>query len=154
MKCCVFLVLLCFASIFGHGQQSAIDSLRKALAEAPADKKIDAYQAIIIKLWLNHPDSAMVYAQQAVEFSNSMDVRTKAIATRLVGGVYFYQDKYDSAIKTNYRALRFSEQTNDSSLIASAINNLGLAFHKLGSYPEALHYLLRALNLKIRIKQN
>ncbi|HTH57682.1 MAG TPA: tetratricopeptide repeat-containing sensor histidine kinase [Cyclobacteriaceae bacterium] len=154
MKCCVFLVLLCFSSIFAGAQQSAIDSLRKALAEAPADKKIDVYQAIIIKLWLNHPDSAMVYAQQAVEFSNSMDVRTKAIATRLTGGVYYYQDKYDSAIKSNYRALHFSEQASDSALIASAINNLGLAFYKLGSYPEALQYLLRALNLKIRVKQN
>lgn len=154
MKCCVFLVLLCFSGIFAHAQQSAVDSLKKALAEAPADKKIDAYQAIIIKLWLNHPDSAMVYAQQAVEFSNSMDVRTKAIATRLTGGVFYYQDKYDSAIKANYRALRFSEQASDSALIASAINNLGLAFFKLGSYPEALQYLLRALNLKIRIKQN
>lgn len=154
MKCCVFLVLLCFSSIFASAQQTAIDSLKKALADAPADKKIDAYQAIIIKLWLNHPDSAMVYAQQAVAFSNSMDVRTKAIATRLTGGVYFYQDKYDSAIKVNYRALRFSEQANDSSLVASAINNLGLAFFKLGSYPEALQYLLRALNLKTSLKQN
>jgi signal transduction histidine kinase len=153
MKFRALLVLVLFVNSFAHAQQSVIDSLRRALVTTPAEKKIDVYQAIITKLWLNHPDSAMVYAQRAVEFSNGMDVHTKAIAIRLTGGVYYYQDKYDSGIKCFYRALRFSEQARDSALIASSINNLGLAFYKLGSYPEALEYLLKALNLKIRIKQ-
>src|SRR6185436_10740697 len=116
--------------------------------------KIEVYQAIIIKLWLNHPDSAMVYAKQAVKFANDInDVSAKAVSVRLMGGVYFYQDQYDSSIICFYRSLRLSEQLRDSALIASCINNLGLSYNKLGSYPEALQYLLRALNLKTRIKQ-
>ncbi|GHM99504.1 hypothetical protein WSM22_09940 [Cytophagales bacterium WSM2-2] len=128
--------------------------MKRVLTTTPDEKKIDIYQAIIIKLWLNHPDSAMVYAKRAVKFTGTQeDIAAKAIAIRLMGGVYYYQDKYDSSIKCNYRSLRLSEQTRDTSLIASCINNLGLAFYRLGSYPEALQYLLKALNMKNRIRQ-
>ncbi|MBI1766796.1 MAG: tetratricopeptide repeat protein [Bacteroidetes bacterium] len=154
MRYCAFLFFLFLSFSNGFAQQSAIDSLKKELAAAPNEKKIDLYQAIIIKLWLNHPDSAMVYAQRAVKFASTMDLRTKAIATRLTGGVFYYQDLYDSSIRCNYRALQLSEQAKDSTLIASCINNLGLDFYRLGSYPEALQYLLKAFSLKTRIKQN
>ncbi len=153
MKCRVSLLILLFSVSIGYAQKSIIDSLKKELAKSPVEKKIDIYQAIIIKLWLNHPDSAMIYAKEAVVFAKGVDVRAQATAIRLMGGVFYYQDKYDSAIKCNYKALRLSEESRDTALISSSINNLGLAFYKLGSYPEALQYLLRALSLKIRIKQ-
>ena len=153
MKCRFFLFILLFSFATGFSQKSVIDSLKKELAKAPTDKKIDVYQAIIIKLWLNHPDTAMIYAKEAVAFAQGVDVRTQAIAVRLMGGVFYYQVKYDSAIKWNYKALKLSSETHDSTLISSTINNLGLAFYRLGSYPEALQYLLRALSLKTRIKQ-
>src|ERR1041385_7483292 len=136
MKCRFFLFILLFSFGTGFSQKSVIDSLKKELAKVPANKKIDVYQAIIIKLWLNHPDSAMVYAKEAVAFAKGVDVRTQAIAIRLMGGVFYYQVKYDSAIKCNYKALKLSSETHDSSLISSTINNLGLAFYRLGSYPE------------------
>lgn len=154
MKSRALLVLLLLSCSLLYGQQSVVDSLKRVLTTTPDEKKIDIYQAIIIKLWLNHPDSAMVYAKRAVKFTGTQeDIAAKAIAIRLMGGVYYYQDKYDSSIKCNYRSLRLSEQTRDTSLIASCINNLGLAFYRLGSYPEALQYLLKALNMKNRIRQ-
>jgi len=151
---CRFLLFICLFS-FGtaFAQKSVIDSLKRELAKAPVDKKIDIYQAIIIKLWLNHPDTAMIYAKEAVAFAKGQDKHTQAIAIRLTGGVFYYQVKYDSAIKCNYIALRLSEEAHDTTLISSTINNLGLAFYRLGSYPEALQYLLRALAMKNRIKQ-
>ena len=153
MKGRSLLVFLFFSISIGYAQNFVLDSLKRELAAAPAEKKIDVYQAIIIKLWLNYPDSAMVYARRAVAFASTRDLRTKAIAIRLTGGVFYYQDLYDSSIRCNYRALRLSEQAKDSTLIASCINNLGLDFYRLGSYPEALQYLLKAFNLKTRIKQ-
>src|SRR5258706_2563823 len=142
-------VLVLFFSIsIGYAQNSAIDSLKKQLAIVPDEKKIDVYQAIIIKLWLNHPDSAMVYAKKAVEFSSNSDLRTKAIAIRLTGGVFYYQALYDSSIRCNYRALRLSEQAKDSTLIANCINNLGLDFYRLGHYSETFPYFFKAISLK------
>src|ERR1043166_7159667 len=106
MKCRFFLFLCLFSFGTGFSQKSVLDSLKKELAKAPVDKKIDVYQAIIIKLWLNHPDTAMIYAKEAVNFAKGVDGHTQAIAVRLMCGVFYYQVKYDSAIKYGYKALK------------------------------------------------
>ncbi|MGC4023411.1 MAG: tetratricopeptide repeat-containing sensor histidine kinase [Cyclobacteriaceae bacterium] len=100
-------------------------------------------------MWLNQPDSAMMYAREAIVASNHSDnVRDKAIAVRMVGAVFYYQGSYDSAIKYGHEAYELSKLANDNDLMASALNNIGLASYYLGSYPYALETLLRSLNLK------
>ncbi|MBS1682068.1 MAG: tetratricopeptide repeat-containing sensor histidine kinase [Bacteroidetes bacterium] len=145
-----------FLSIIGflsaHAQQSEIDSLEKIIPNTPDDKKIEVYQAIITKLWLNQPDTAMRYAQAAVQFTKDRTAGEKAIAFRMKGAVFFYKDQYDSCIKYNYLALAYSEDSRDSILIANSMNNLGLAFMEIGSYPSALEYLLKSLLLKNKFK--
>jgi signal transduction histidine kinase len=135
--------------------QSRLDSLTKVLESTPEPEKIMVYQEIILALWLNHPDSAMHYAKKAFELSkHTDDIRTKAIATRLLGGVHYYKGNYDSTIRYSHESYALSELSKDSTLMTSAMNNIGLAYYNVGSYPEALEFLLRALNLKIRIHQN
>ena len=155
MKKGLLIIVLCIVGFVRvYSQHTDLDSLTRQLANTPDGQKIDVYQEIIIRLWLNHPDSAMKYAQEALHLSKTLnDIRTKAIASRLIGGVHYYKGNYDSTIKYSYEAYAFSEATTDSTLMASAMNNIGLAYYNLGSYPEALEYLLRALNLKVRIKQ-
>ena len=150
----LFIILVLFGLVTVFGQRRGLDSLSRVLAVTPDDQKIDVYQEIIINLWLNHPDSAMQYAREALTLSKTLEnVRTKAIALRLIGGVHYYQGNYDSTIKYSYEAFAFSQESRDSTLMSSAMNNIGLAYYNLSSYPEALEYLLRALNLKIKIKQ-
>ncbi len=153
MRLPAFTILLFLLNI-GYAQKSVLDSLQRELAAAPDEKKIEILQVIIVKLWLNQPDSAMVFAKQAVRLSEKMDAHSKAIAIRMMGGVFYYKGQYDSTIKYSYRAFRLSEESKDSTLLTSSMNNLGLAFYSVGSYPEALEYLLKALNLKKRIKQD
>ncbi len=153
MKISGFSLILLLLSLCCFSQRNAIDSLKHELENAPEEKKIEILQAIIIKLWLNQPDSAMQFAKQALAVSANLDARSRAIALRLLGGVYYYKGQYDSTIKFSFKSLKFSEETKDSTLITSSMNNLGLAFYSVGSYPEALEYLLKALNLKKRIKQ-
>src|SRR5688572_4749605 len=153
-KVLLVTVLFLVGFVKVYSQRNDLDSLTQQLGNTPDHQKIDVYQEIIIRLWLNHPDSAMYYAREALSLSKKLDdVRTKAIASRLIGGVHYYKGNYDSAIKYSYEAYAFSEVTTDSTLMASAMNNIGLAYYNLSSYPEALEYLLRALNLKIRTKQ-
>ncbi|HYC84951.1 MAG TPA: tetratricopeptide repeat-containing sensor histidine kinase [Chryseosolibacter sp.] len=141
-----------FASV---SAQSGLDSLLKALEAAPGDQKMPIYQEIILSLWLNHPDSAMHYAKEGFSLAKrSNDLRTKAIATRLLGGVHYYKGNYDSAIKYSHDSYALSEASKDSSLMTSSMNNIGLAYYNVGSYPEALEFLLRALNLKRKIRQD
>ena len=151
-----FLVIILSAtSLVINGQIKEIDSLYQALQATPEESKIDIYQSIIIKLWLNHTDSALRFAREAIQLSEKLgDARSKSIAIRLLGGVHYYKGNYDSTIKCSHLAYQYSLQANDSSLMNTSLNNLGLAYYNVGSYPEALEYLLKALNMKIRIKQN
>lgn len=152
-----YLVLIAFIHVVigsSYGQRLEIDSLQRLLARTQGKEKIQIYQQIITRLWLNHPDSAMLYARQAVKLANQLgDPRSKSIAIRLLGGVHYYLGRYDSTIQCSVAALNFSLQAGDSTLISSSLNNLGLAYYNVGSYPEAMEYLLRALNMKIRLNQ-
>ena len=153
MKAIKLLIVMMSFGISCLAQKANLDSLKNALSTSPQENRIEILNQIIITLWLNQPDSAMVYAKEAVAFSENLDPRSKAIAVRLLGGVYYYKGQYDSTIKYSYKALKFVEEAKDSTLLTSSMNNLGLAFYSVGSYPEALEYLLKALNMKYRIKQ-
>src|SRR5688572_29463291 len=89
-----FLASICI----GFSQNPLVDSLRKVLPEVEGQQKIDVLQRLVVNLWLNHPDSAMQYAREAVSLAKeSGDVRSQAIAIRVLGGVHLYQGTYDSA---------------------------------------------------------
>jgi signal transduction histidine kinase/Tfp pilus assembly protein PilF len=140
--------------IIGYGQVREVDSLLRILPQTPDKNKVDVYQSIITRLWLNHPDSAIKFARTAISLANQLDdPRSKSIAIRLLGGVHYYKGNYDSTIKCSHLAYQYSIVANDSTLMNTSLNNLGLAYYNVGSYPEALEYLLRALNMKVRIKQ-
>jgi signal transduction histidine kinase len=154
MKKLSVILFLVIGMSLAHGQQHSLDSLKRVLLRSPDEKKIEVYQDVILKLWLNHPDSAMFFAREAMRHSKTTpDLRTKAIASRLLGGVHYYKGNYDSTIKYSHESLALAEAIQDSALMTSAMNNAGLAYYNVGSFPEALEFLLRALNLKITIKQ-
>ncbi len=152
----VLTIIVFFACVVFNvvAQRHELDSLNTILRASPENKKIEIYQEIVIRLWLNHPDSALYYVDEAMQLAKKLnDVKAKAIATRLLGGAHYYKGTYDSTIKYSFQSYRYSEQINDSTLMTSAMNNIGLAYYNISSYPEALEYLLRSLNLKTRIKQ-
>src|SRR5437879_10793461 len=119
----VSLVFVAFTN--SYSQTNVIDSLKSSLSNTQDDKKIQVYQEIIIKLWRNNPDSALIYAQKATQFANEMgDLKYKAIAVRLQGGAYFYLGNYDSCLRFSKQACTLSIQARDSKLIASLLSNL------------------------------
>ncbi len=150
---CVLLLFILLGISRGHAQNRTADSLKQLLPTATKEKQVEILQNIITALWLNHPDTAMIYARQAMVLAKDLDVRHKAIATRMMGGVYYYKGFYDSTIEYSHKAFRLSEAAGDSSLMNNAMNNIGLAYYSVGSYPEALEYLLKALNIKRKLKQ-
>lgn len=152
-----FLFVVVYTLSFGFGlcQNRSVDSLRSVLSTASGMKRVEVYHALIIQLWLNHPDTAMLYARDAYALAGKLgDVRAQAISIRLIGGVMLYQGTYDSALYYSKWASALSVKTGDSTLISSALNNIGFAYYHLGSYGEALENLLRSLNIKYKIKQD
>lgn len=139
----------------GFAQNPTVDSLKSILPNATKEKRIEVLHALIINLWLNHPDTAIRYAREAYKLSGSLqDVRSQAISIRLLGGVHLYQGTYDSALYYSKWAYQLSVKAQDSTLISSAFNNIGFAYYHLGSYGPALENLLRALHVKYKIKQD
>jgi signal transduction histidine kinase len=151
----LLVILFAVAGVsIGHAQQAKLDSLKRVLLRTPDERKIEIYQDVILRLWLNHPDSAMFFARQAMRLSKVVDdVRTKAIASRLLGGVHYYKGNYDSTIKYSRESLALAEAMQDSALMTSALNNAGLAYYNVGSFPEALEFLVRAHHMKLKIGQ-
>ena len=156
MKRLLIAVILYLGGVYSSfSQSSTVDSLRQLLPEISGQQKIQVLQSLVINLWLNHPDTAMQYAREAINLAVQInDVRSQAIAVRIMGGVHLYQGTYDSALYYSKKAHELSIQSNDSTLISSSLNNIGFTYYHLGSYAEALENLLRALNLKFKIKQD
>ncbi len=149
----LFIVLAIPFLVYAQTENDSVNLLLKD--PAPFEEKIKRYQAIITSLWLNHPDSAMIFARQAVTLSKKSDnLESKSIANRLLGGVHLYKGRYDSAMIYSKLAYNLSLQTEDNKLISSSLNNIGFTLYHFGNYADALETLLKALKLKIEFHNN
>lgn len=140
------LLLFCLSEISVHAQVNQDTTL---------ENRISGYQKIITSLWLNRPDSAIHYARKAMKLTESSeDLKSKAVAVRLLGGVHLYMGDYDSALLCSQKAMQLSVQTGDSVLISSAFNNIGFTEYHFGNYTRALENLLRSMAMKKGIHNN
>ena len=136
-------------SILSYAQ---VDSLINYSNQAEGKEKIDALHQIILELWLNYPDRAMGYGEQALELSKQVgDSMLISKSLRLIAGVYYYQGDFDLSLEYNQRALAIALKLKDSALINNGYNNIGLLNYNLGSYQTALEYLLRSKEIKGKI---
>jgi hypothetical protein len=120
------LALVFFFILFsstGYSQNPKVDSLESLLVSANGAERVKILQALVINLWLNHPDTAVRYAREAIKISKDLkDIKSQAISIRLLGGVQVYQGKYDSALFYSKKAHVLSVQSGDSTLISSTLN--------------------------------
>lgn len=146
------LILTAFLCIASYGQST--DSLLTVLEESQGAERIEVLHDLIIKVWLNYPDQAMGYGEEALnlsrEFGDSTDI-SKSL--RLIAGVYYYRGDYDESLDYNIRALNIATALEDSSLMNNGYNNIGLLYYELGSYQTALEYLIRSKQMKDKIGQ-
>jgi signal transduction histidine kinase len=56
------------------------------------------------------------------------------------GNSYYFQERYDEALKYYYEALRVAEKEGDKYAIARAAGNMSECFFMLGNETQALHY--------------
>ena len=151
----LFVFILYIAGSEAVASSTIIDSLDAVLQNVPKDKRMDAYQDLIVRSWLNHPDIAMRYARNGMHLASSTKrADDLSVANRLMGGVHLYLGNYDSALLYSQKAYQLSLVTSDSMLIASSLNNIGYTYYHFGSYLQAMDNLTRALALKLRIGQD
>jgi tetratricopeptide (TPR) repeat protein/uncharacterized protein YoxC len=129
--------------------QSKTDSLRSALNGSKGEERINILHSLIFETWLNYPDSALKYAEQALLLSRKVgDTENISKSLRLLGGTYNYKGEFETSLEYNLKALEIASQINDSFLIHNALNNIGFVYISLGNYQNALEYLMRSYELK------
>ncbi len=143
-----FLCTLCTFAL--AGQQ--LDSLKNALTDATGAHRIDILHQLCIGLWLNNPNEAMTYVDEALALSQETKDSTNIVKSyRLKGGVYYYQGDFESSQEYDEFALELSIQLKDSVLINSAYNNVGLLQYNMGNYQTAFEFFLRSRKIKLAI---
>jgi tetratricopeptide (TPR) repeat protein/uncharacterized protein YoxC len=128
------------------------DSLRQLLPNAEGREKIDILHLLIFDNWLNQPDSAQKYAEQALFISKKLNDQVNiSKSLRLLGGTFNYKGEFEKALEYNIRALEIANQINDSILMHNALNNIGFVNISLGNYQNALEYLMRSYEMKKKL---
>lgn len=125
------------------------DSLLHLLAKEQGPERIDILHQLVISEWLNYPDIAMDYAEEALDLAEkAQDDYNVSKSLRLIAGVYYYRGDFDLSLDFNIRALDIAMEIGDSALINNGYNNIGLLSYNMGNYQTALEYLLRSKIIK------
>lgn len=141
----VILMLGVFHTCLGQ----LTDSLKMLLSERQGADRIPVLHDLIIGEWLNYPDRAMKYGEEALKLSKeSHDSANISKSMRLIAGVFYYKGDYDQSLEYNDKALAIAQRLDNISLINNGYNNLGLLYLEVGSYQTAMEYLQKSIDLK------
>lgn len=126
-----------------------VDSLQSELDQSQGLERTKILHQLIYATWLNSPDEALSYANEAIDLSREGDSRSLySKSLRLLAGVYSYKNDYKLALKHVYESLGIALIDQDSANISACYNNIGHMNINLGNYPDALEYLLRSKRIK------
>jgi tetratricopeptide (TPR) repeat protein len=99
-------------------------------------------------------ERALVFAHQASQMSDSAgDLEGFVLARNLEGGALLKLGRTDEAIDRFTSVRAAAQMMGDAKLEASAINNTGNAYLERGDWPNAVHYLLIALQRFTELRQ-
>ncbi len=153
----IFAVFLCVLRV--SAQDSAIDSLKNLLDDAPDTVKIEALITLArIHLSINLMES-VDYATQALELARSIESTSEGETLILIGGIRYYQANYDKALEAWLECIEVLQRritlAQDSDAVvdnkdglALLYNNVGLIYKTKGEYDKAIEYYQK--NLKIQ----
>ncbi len=141
----VFIILFTFSVITA---QSNINELLTRVKNLPDSSKVKELTDFCWKNRSQDPNLALLSGQEAFKIAELIgDKKSQAKALNLIGVVYRNLANYDRAISMYKRALRLSEEAEDSIQIAFSKNNIGGIYRLQGNYSVSLNYILDALKI-------
>ena len=148
----LIIVYAIFSFTICNGQNENIDSLKAALNNTEGALRVSLLHDLVKSLWTIEPEEAMVYAREAIIISAELEnLKLQSISYRLLGGVFNYMSVIDSGNYYKLKALKLALELNDSLLVASSYNNLGVTAQTVGNYIEALEYFFRSYLIGINL---
>jgi signal transduction histidine kinase len=143
----LFLLFVVPASLVAQNMQK-IDSLKNKLKQPSLQNRYDLLTNLAWEFRFAYPDSTIIYAEQAYDLANKLDLKTdKARPLNYVGVAYNYKGERFMAYDFFTQALDVSTLQNDSTQIAYSNNNLGRLFFEQGILAKAYHYFIKSHNI-------
>ncbi len=136
-------IITCQLLIVWHvfPQTSKLDSLLTNLQHTTGEARVTRLHEIIKAAWTTDPNAVIPYARESIQLSKELeDLSLLSTSYRIFGGLYNYMSEIDSGHYYKTKALELAIQIEDSILIASSYNNLGVTSQTTGNYVEALRY--------------
>jgi len=97
---------------------------------------------------MQNAKQAMEYFLKAADFSeDSKDYKLRYLIYYYLGDLYFNENLYDSALKSNRQAFYYSQLLNNKGYMAYALRSIALAYSGKGEYRKALIYYFKVLNI-------
>ena len=91
------------------------------------------------------PDSALIYAQQALTIARSINSKEgEANSLNRLGVVLWKNGKYDSALQFLLGSLKIREERNDREGELACLNNIGIVYADQNDNEQALQYHFKA----------
>jgi len=128
------------------GQQRANDSLKKELYKTGEDtNRVLLLDALAINYYLNRPDTAILFAQQAYDLSLKLHYpKGAALSLNRIAAAYSTLGDYAKSLVLFNKALRISQQIDDVLGIFRGYNNIGDNYATRKDYKKALEYFKKA----------
>lgn len=148
MKIAICTVLSLVLSVTVVAQQKEIDSIKQVL---PNQEPLDQVKSWNDLSWYYNNsdiDSAIIFAQNALAIGRSENSnRALAQSFNSLANAYAAKGLFDSALNFHEQSYQLRIGLQDSSGMASSLNNQGIAYDELGNYSQALEVYFEALRL-------
>lgn len=138
---------LAFTSLYA--QNSSLDSLKTEMNKAKNDTtKIDIHLAFSAHFMAQNPDSASIYASEALQLAQKKDdLPRQATALQQLAQAQQFKGNYEDASQFLLEALSLAQKSNSKVIEANVYAGLGAIDYRLGNFDKALTFFLKALKI-------
>jgi len=152
MKKNYFVILFLGITTLLISQNSKIDSLQSLLITSSKPKKIEVLNELSKSYRKISLEKTVDFGQQALTLSQITGNKKMAIISKYNIAVgYYYQKKYDDALKMFMQCSLEAENTKFYKGLQDYYFNIGLILKKRQEYEEALAYFQKALQMREKI---
>lgn len=152
-----FLIgLLCLFSMSALCQNEKVDSMKNQLTQQSDDSlKVENLLAISKSTFRFEPDTAIVYANKAIDLATRIDYQ-KGLGYGLknVGLAYYIKGDFTEVLNYWKQSLAIFEKMDFKLGISNLQNNLGAVYFSKGEDPQALEYYISSLKLAEEINDS